>query len=117
MWYNNKTNELQSDPPYLGSYMDQDLVIKIYSDWTQVAEDFIPPVPELSPEEKRNNLILALNAEYEGILSDLEKSFVAALMNGDTSTQADIKAEKAAVVTSYQEQLAIINTGGGEGNG
>lgn len=49
MWYNSKTNELQSMPPWGSGWIHPDIQAEQYGDWQQVDDGFVPPQPAQEP--------------------------------------------------------------------
>lgn len=64
--------------------------------------------PELTPEELKTIAITSLNAEYEPQFSELQKYYIAALMDGDSQTQQDILDERVYLIEEFQGKLAAI---------
>ena len=43
MYYNNTTNELQNKPPWTMDFISPELQQKLYPNWEEVEDNFIPP--------------------------------------------------------------------------
>lgn len=50
-WYNSKTNELSTIPPWGNGWICFEEIKNRYPDWQQVNDDFIPLINEKSEEE------------------------------------------------------------------
>ncbi|GMB00243.1 hypothetical protein [Pelosinus sp. IPA-1] len=106
MWYNSKSSELQSTPPWGASYIAQEVIEELYLDWQQVSDDFIPSMPILTKEQK----LVALDAEYESQFTELAKAWATASMCGNNVLSDEIKIEYAKLKEEYNtKQEAIKN--------
>lgn len=101
LWYNSKTNELQSNPPWRTGYLHPDIIAQNYSDWQQVSDDFKPSVPEPTKEQRLN----AINIEYPNKINDILQaiSIAQALGNPTTTAQAKLTATYAEWKTKVTE--------------
>ena len=105
MWYNTKTNQLQSNPPYQG-WLHQDEVPILYPEWTQVDNDFVLPIIPPSKEEKLN----ALSFKYQETIENLSKAVgVATLKNNTTQIENLKKTYNEQTLKYKQERDVIIN--------
>ena len=105
MWYNTKTNQLQSNPPYRG-WLHQDEVPILYPEWQKVDDDFILPTIPPSKEEKLN----ALNVKYQETIENLSKAVgVATLKNNTTQIENLKKTYNEQTLKYKQERDVIIN--------
>jgi hypothetical protein len=56
LFYNSKTKELTTSPPWGNSWINPDIQADLYSDWIQVPDDFIPPAPVPDEIQLRGNI-------------------------------------------------------------
>ena len=78
MYYNKITKELSSIPPWGTAFLMEKIRRLRYPDWTEVADDFIPPKPVkvelVEAEVSRQELdVAAALVEIYGILEEREK--------------------------------------------
>ena len=105
MWYNTKTNQLQSNPPYQG-WLHQDEVPILYPEWTQVDDTFIPPTIPPPKEEK----LKVLTTNYQETIDNLAKAVgVATLKNNTTQIENLKKTYNEQTLKYKQERDVIIN--------
>ena len=105
MWYNEKENILQSNPPYRGWLHPEEVPI-LYPEWTQVGNDFVLPTIPPSKEE----LLNTLNESYQKIIENLSKAVgVATLKNNTTQIETLKKTYNEQTLKYKQERDVIIN--------
>ena len=83
MWYNEKKNVLQSNPPYQGWLHPEEVPI-LYPEWTQVDDTFILPTVPPTKEEK----LKVLTTNYQETIDNLAKAIGVAMLK-DNTTQVD----------------------------
>lgn len=110
MWYNSKTGECQSNPPWSG-YLSAAMQAAMYSDWSQVADDFTPTIV-LSKQQR----IMAANQDALVKIAAKEKYYTAVITSSlytdseVTSIVSQIKADKLSIYNDLKtQQEAIIN--------
>ena len=64
--------------------------------------------PEPTEAEKKEAQRAALTAEYNAEVASLKESLTTAALNGDTDTEAEIKAEYTELTESYKEELEAL---------
>ena len=105
MWYNTKTNQLQSEPPYQGWLHPEEVPI-LYPEWEEVGNDFVLPTIPPSKEE----LLNTLNESYQKIIENLSKAVgVATLKNNTTQIETLKKTYNEQTLKYKQERDVIIN--------
>ena len=105
MWYNTKTNQLQSNPPYQGWLHPEEVPI-LYPEWEEVDNDFVLPTIPPSKEE----LLNTLNESYQKIIENLSKAVgVATLKNNTTQIETLKKTYNEQTLKYKQERDVIIN--------
>lgn len=105
MWYNSKTNELQSHAPWVG-YLHPDLIKERYSDWKEVPTDFVPPVPPPTKQELYAEVNTAYSTKEEQIL----KAISQAQARGDTGTVTKLNATFVANRETWKNKLLEIKS-------
>ena len=105
MWYNEKENILQSNPPYQGWLHPEEVPI-LYPEWQKVGNDFVLPTIPPSKEE----LLNTLNESYQKIIENLSKAVgVATLKNNTTQIETLKKTYNEQTLKYKQERDVIIN--------
>lgn len=104
MWYNSKTRELQSTPPWGASYVAQEVIEEIYFDWQSVADDFTLPIINSTKEQK----LIALDAEYEIKFTELTKAWSTAGVCDDNVLCDEIKLEYVELKEEYNARREEI---------
>ena len=105
MWYNEKENILQSNPPYQGWLHPEEVPI-LYPEWEQVGNDFKLPIIPPTKEEKLNTL----SFKYQEIIENLSKAVgVATLKNNTTQIENLKKTYNEQTLKYKQERDVIIN--------
>ncbi len=106
MWYNEKTRELQSNKP--GGNWQHNIEFSIlYPDWKEVPGDF--KLPDLAPT--KDELLSALEQEYEPQFSDLRVAWANAYMKGDTTTANARVSDRKALEQEYNARMEVIMNG------
>ena len=106
MWYNEKTRELQSNPPYQG-WLHKDEVSILYPEWKEVQDDF--KLPDLIPT--KDELLEKLEQEYEPQFSDLRVAWANAYMKGDTEVADARVTDRKALEQEYNARMEVIMNG------
>ena len=105
MWYNEKENILQSNPPYRG-WLHKDEVPILYPEWKEVDNDFVLPTIPPTKEEK----LKELSQNYQEIIENLSKAVgVATLKNNTTQIENLKKTYNEQTLKYKQEREVIIN--------
>jgi len=104
IWYNKKTNELSSAAPWGDHYYDSEIRAELFADWSQVADDFIPPVPETTKGEK----MAALDAEYQPQFMELAQNLGVATLDGNQTAITGIKDDYATLKAEYTEKMEAL---------
>ena len=91
MYYNSKTGQLISTPPWGTSYVSDEIKAQHYADWQVVADDFIPP----TAAETKKEQCLKIAAEYQPQFDKLASAFVATLISDNTAAQDSNKIQYA----------------------
>ena len=105
MWYNEKENILQSNPPYQG-WLHKDEVPILYPEWKEVQDDFVLPIIPPTKEEK----LKELSQNYQEIIENLSKAVgVATLKNNTTQIENLKKTYNEQTLKYKQEREVIIN--------
>lgn len=105
MWYNKKTNELQSCPPWTG-YLHPDLVKERFPDWQEVPVDFVPPVPAPTKQE----LYASVNSMYATKEEQILKAISQAQARGDTAAATKLNATFVANRETWKNKLLEIKS-------
>jgi hypothetical protein len=100
MWYNSKTNECQSEPPWSG-YLDPSKVSELYADWEQKDDTFVPPSIPLSIDDQAAAII----AKYKPKL-DTYKDLILSTIATDGANQAE---KTASFQAKYNAEVAKQN--------
>jgi hypothetical protein len=98
MWFNKSTNELSSTPPWGNAWISDDIQSELYSDWSQVSDNYVPTIA-LTTQQKIN----ALNAEYLPQFAAIKDAIASASAIANTD-------QVAALQTAYQTLWAEYNT-------
>lgn len=106
MWYNTKTNQLQSEPPYRGWLHPEEVPI-LYPEWKEVDDTFIPPTTPPSKEEKLN----ALNVKYQETIENLSKAVGVATLKNNTTQIENLKKTYNEQTTKYKQERDVIING------
>lgn len=104
MYYNRKTNEMSSTPPWGTSYISKKLKKAKYGDWQEVGDSFVPPTPEPTIEEKQK----ALTEKYEADKAEYLNQLMDALAHDDTDVITEIKADIEKLDTKYAEDYKAL---------
>lgn len=91
-WYNNITNELQSDKPG-STLVDQDYWQSLYIDWSEVADDFRPPIPVPTTKEIYESINSIYSTKLRQILTAIQQA--TAMGNIDTVNKLNVTFAKA----------------------
>ena len=105
LWYNGKTNALQSTCP-AGGWASEAFMAKNYPDWKKVEDSFVPPVKEVvvSKEER----LATLDAEYEASKQELANAYLDAMLHSDKEMAESIKEDLAVLDAEYDETHKAI---------
>ena len=106
-WYNPKTNQLQSNPPWGNSWVHPDIITEQYSDWQQVSANF--RLPEL--EKSSGQRLTELDAEYQPLFSELSQALGLATLAENADLIAELKDDYTVLKTEYQYRREEINNG------
>ena len=106
MWYNTKTNQLQSEPPYRGWLHPEEVPI-LYPEWTQVDDTFIPPTIPPSKAER----LQVLTADYQGIIDNLVRAIGVATLKNDTTQVDSLKQMYVQQTSKYKQERDVIING------
>lgn len=98
MYYNSKTRQVISVPPWGKSYVSDEVKSQDYADWQEVDDDFIPPTPTLTKEEQ----CLQISADYKPQFDELASAFVTAIITGNATLQTSNKTR----YTALKQELA-----------
>ena len=101
MWYNTKTNQLQSEPPYRGWLHPEEVPI-LYPEWNEVDSNFVLPVKEKSVTEKINEI----ESFYSEKVNALTQRLVVATLSG-TDTEA-LKLEYTNLITEKENKILDV---------
>jgi len=104
-WYNSRTKELQSNAPWGASYMAQEVIAELYSDWQQVADEFLPQASNLTTKEQ----LAALDTEYEGRFNELSTAWATASMGENNVAADEIKEEYRKLKEEYKTKREAIS--------
>ena len=103
MWYNKNTNELSSTPPWGNAWISSDMQLELYSDWSQVSDDYIPTIV-ITTQQK----IDALNSEYLPQFEELKSAIQAADALGDTDMVTSLKDSYVTLWGEYNTRMEAI---------
>ena len=106
MWYNEKENILQSEPPYRGWLHHEEVPI-LYPEWTQVDDTFIPPTIPPSKEEK----LKVLTENYQETIDNLSRAIVVATLKNNTTQVDNLKQMYIQQTTKYKQERDVIING------
>lgn len=106
MWYNEKTNILQSNPPYRGWLHPEEVPI-LYPEWKEVPDDF--KLPDLVPT--KDELLEKLEQEYEPQFNDLRVAWANAYMKGNTEVANARVNDRKALEVEYNQRMEVIMNG------
>lgn len=106
MWYNEKENILQSNPPYQGWFHPEEVPI-LYPEWTQVDDTFIPPTIPPSKEEK----LRVLTADYQETIDNLARAIGVATLKNNTTQVDNLKQMYTQQTTKYKQERDVIING------
>jgi len=104
-WYNKKTNELSSAAPWGDHYYDPEIRAELFADWSQVADDFIPPALESTKTEK----MAALDAAYQPQFTELAQALGMASLDGNQTAIDGIKADYATLKAEYTAKMGALS--------
>lgn len=102
MWYNSKTNQLQSIPPWGSSWVHPDVQVETYPDWQQVDDNFVPPAPVPTKEQQ----LVAINSEYQQKINSILQAIIVAQSLGNSTTAAQTKLT--ATYVEWKEKLSDV---------
>ena len=105
LWYNEKTNALQSICP-AGGWASKAYMTKNYPDWKQVEDSFVPPVKEAAVSKDMQ--LATLDVEYEASKQELANAYLDAMLHSDTEMTKSIKKEIAELDAAYDEKRKEI---------
>ena len=106
MWYNTKTNQLQSNPPYQGWLHPEEVPI-LYPEWAQVDDTFIPPTVPPSKEEK----LKVLTTNYQETIDNLAKAIGVAMLKNNATQVDNLKQMYVQQTTKYKQERDVIING------
>lgn len=107
MYYNSKTGQLISTPPWGTSYVSEEIKAQHYADWQVVANDFTPPTTDETKKER----CLKITAEYKPQFDGLAGAFVTALISGNATLQDLNKAKYASLKNELAAKLGGVMNG------
>ena len=99
MWYNIKTNQLQSEPPYRGWLHPEEVPI-LYPEWEEVDDTFIPPTIPPSKAER----LQVLTAYYQETIDNLARAIGVALLKNNTTQVDNLKQMYAQQTSKYKQE-------------
>jgi len=73
MYYNVTTKELTSSPPWGNHYYDPDVLAELYSEWSEVAEGYVPTIV-LTKAQKYAVVNAKYSAVEQGLLNAIQIS-------------------------------------------
>lgn len=106
MWYNNKTKELQNNPPYSG-FIREDLIQGLYPDWIEVEDNF---TIEKTPEELQKKALASLDTDYKQTMESLTHALAKATLAKDLNKITALENLYLSQKDKYiEERMSIIN--------
>lgn len=106
MWYNEKENILQTEPPYRGWLHPEEVPI-LYPEWTQVDDTFIPPTTPPSKEAE----LKVLTESYQETINNLSRAIVVATLKNNTTQVDNLKKTYNEQTTKYKQERDVIING------
>lgn len=106
MWYNEKENILQSEPPYRG-WLHKDEVPILYPEWKEVGKDFKLPTIPPTKEEK----LKVLTEGYQETINNLAKAIGVAMLKNSTTQVDNLKQVYTQQTTKYKQERDVIING------
>ena len=106
MWYNAKTGELQSNPPYDG-YLDPEKVAELYPGWQQVAVDFVPP---LTPAQEKAAAAAPINAQMAALEATMTPRLLREAFLNSTTINSKTGRTSAQQLAFIDTQIAALRT-------
>lgn len=107
MWYNSKTNELQSHPPNGNTWIHPDLFLELYPDWVQVNDTFVPPVKKPTKDQQ----LFQLDLQYQPQFKELAESLGIASLANNQSLIQELQQEYASLKSEYGNKREVIING------
>jgi hypothetical protein len=106
LYYNEKLDELRSDPPG-GNWNHKEEFEILYPDYKKVPLDFVKPIKEKSKEIK----LAELDADYKETFNSLAYAMSIAQLNADTTKIDSLRSTYNSKRQSYAQERSAIKNG------
>ena len=107
MYYNSTTGQLTSSAPWGNHHISDSLKVENYPDWQIVDDSYIPPAKAVPTVDK----ITELDNEYQPQFTALAQSLGLATLDNNQTVIDSIKADYAALKTTYADKRQAIENG------